>query len=126
MLDRDIGLARPEFLRMPLIYQPRAKLGLSARARSTNAIIAPMSSPKYGQHKGGVGEDARIVSWSPGGAAAQNRAPFPVISRDLRPTVRMEYPMVAHRRPGERRTVIGVARDCLFEQIQHLGKSALR
>ena len=45
MLDRDIGLARP-FLSMPLRCQPRAKLGLSARARSINAIIAPISSPK--------------------------------------------------------------------------------
>ena len=45
MLDRDIGLARP-FLSMPLRCQPRAKLGLSATARSTSAIITPISSPK--------------------------------------------------------------------------------
>ena len=36
----------PNILRMPLMYQPRAKLGLSASARSTSAIMAPMSSPK--------------------------------------------------------------------------------
>jgi hypothetical protein len=31
---RDVGLARPS-LRMPLMCQPRAKFGLSAKARST-------------------------------------------------------------------------------------------
>src|SRR6516225_12233761 len=34
-------------LRTPLTCQPLAKFGLRARARSTNAIIAPISSPKY-------------------------------------------------------------------------------
>src|SRR6266567_960664 len=32
-------------LRLLLRYQPRAELGLSARARSTNAIIAPITGP---------------------------------------------------------------------------------
>src|SRR6266481_5385448 len=43
-LDSQSGLAI--FPRMPRIYQPRAKLGLSASARSTSAIMAPTSSPK--------------------------------------------------------------------------------
>jgi hypothetical protein len=45
MLNRDVGLAR-QSLSMPPMCQPRAKLGFSTRARSANAVIAPMSSPK--------------------------------------------------------------------------------
>jgi len=33
-------------LSVPLTSQPRAKFELSARARSTNAVMVPMSSPK--------------------------------------------------------------------------------
>jgi hypothetical protein len=35
-----------QILMLPLIDQPRAKFGLNANARSTNAIMAPMSAPK--------------------------------------------------------------------------------
>ena len=45
MLDRDVGLARPQ----PecAADKPAAReFGLTASARSTNAIMAPMSSPK--------------------------------------------------------------------------------
>src|SRR6516162_5712700 len=38
-------------LRTPLRCHPRAKLGLSASARSTSVIIASMSSPKYARAK---------------------------------------------------------------------------
>ena len=50
MLDRNIGLTGPN-PEEPLTYQPRAKLGLSASARSTSAIIAPISSPKYARQR---------------------------------------------------------------------------
>jgi hypothetical protein len=44
-LDCSLKLAGKS-LRMPPIYQPRANLGLSASARSTKTIMAPISSPK--------------------------------------------------------------------------------
>ena len=44
MLDCDVGLG-PN-VRVPQTSQPRAKFELSARARSTNAVMVPMPSPK--------------------------------------------------------------------------------
>jgi hypothetical protein len=45
MLDRDIRLPRPE-PQDPAKVPAARQFGLSTSARSTNAIMAPMSSPK--------------------------------------------------------------------------------
>ena len=69
-------------LRSPLVCQPRAKLGLSTRARSTNAIMALMSSPnqaKLGQHC----QDVRICRRLPAGAWRGDRRPCDGPSPDL-------------------------------------------
>ena len=44
--DRLVPPAGARILRMAPTYQPRAKLGLSASARSTSAIMAPLSLPE--------------------------------------------------------------------------------
>ena len=66
------------------MYQPRAKLGLSASARSTNAIMAPMSSPKCASARAAFAEDARIVAGHLQGSPGEIGALPAVRLRDLR------------------------------------------
>ena len=44
------------------MYQPRAKFGLSARARSTNADHGADVLAEIGQREGGIRQDARVVA----------------------------------------------------------------
>ena len=44
------------------MYQPRAKLGLSASARSTNADHRADVLAEIAQREGGIRQDARIVA----------------------------------------------------------------
>ena len=106
-------------LRKPLIHQPRAKLGLSASARSTNSIMAPMSSPKVAEHIGSVGEDARVVAGDFEAPAERDRCPCAGCRPVLRPS-RHDEAMVAMRRPGKRGPVMRIALDRLLEQIECL------
>lgn len=60
MLDREIVLTAPE-PQNATQNQPREKLGVSVSARSTSHHGADILA-ENGQNKGGVGQDARVVS----------------------------------------------------------------
>ncbi len=100
--------------------QPRAKFGLSARARSTNAIMAPMSSPKYASARAAF---ARMPGSSPATSRARlaKSITLPAIRRRIfAPTVKKQ-PITADRSPGERGPVTRIALDRLLHQTERLG-----
>jgi hypothetical protein len=109
-------------LRTPLQNQPRAKLGLSASARSTSPIIAPISSPRAASTKAALAS-ARVVlprlerlpGKIAGFAAGYLRHFGPALS---------DEPPVASRRPGQCRAVMPIDRDRLLEQSQGLSPRA--
>jgi hypothetical protein len=60
---------------MPLMCQPRAKLGLSASARSANAIMAADVFAEIRQSEGGIRQAGWIVAGYFDGAPGENRCP---------------------------------------------------
>ena len=97
--------------------QPRAKLGLSARARSTSADHRADVLAEIGQREGGIRQDAGS-SPATSRLASRNRC---LLRRSAAgssaPAIVMTKPKAADRRPGERRPVTRIARDRLLEQI---------
>src|ERR1700730_12774637 len=118
MLDREIGLTGkyPE----KAAHKPAAG---ESRVERERTVAQPDHGtdilPKYSQCVSGVGEDARVVLARLKRPPSEIHTPVAGCLPLFGPAVSDER-HVAHRRPGERRPVMLIDRDRLFEQSERL------